>query len=77
MGASQDQKLIDETLEYIMKKARDQDVIYFFTGLGDNPKSRRVLVEFFKKHYDTVCLRPSVYGMSATNFLPHPALQKI
>lgn len=53
MGYSPDLKLTDETLEYIMMKARDQDVIYFFGGLCHN-KDRRILVEFLKKNYDTV-----------------------
>lgn len=57
MGSSLDLKLIDETLEYIMTKSRDQDVIYFFSGLSRNPKDRRILVEFFKKNYDALYIR--------------------
>lgn len=60
MGYSPNLKLIDETLEYIMTKARDQDVVYFFTGLSQN-KDRRILVEFFKKNYDAVRRKSQVY----------------
>jgi aminopeptidase 2 len=52
MGQSPDPKLIDETLEYILTKARDQDVVYFFGGLNKNSKDHRIVVEFFKKNYD-------------------------
>lgn len=55
MGATQDLKLIDETLEYILTKVRDQDVVNVFSGLAANYKSRRILVEFFKRNYDGVC----------------------
>jgi aminopeptidase 2 len=54
MGNSRDPKLIDETLEYIVTKARDQDVIYFVSGLSKNPKDRRIAAEFLKKNYDAV-----------------------
>jgi hypothetical protein len=54
MGQSPDPKLIDETLEYILTKARDQDVVYFFGGLNKNSKDHRIVVEFFKKNYDAV-----------------------
>lgn len=54
MCDSRDPKLINETLEYIMTKARDQDVLYFFAGLGRNALDRRIVVEFFKNNYDAV-----------------------
>lgn len=55
MGATQDLKLIDETLEYIMTGVRDQDVVNVFSGLAENHKARRILVDFYKKNYDVVC----------------------
>ena len=54
LGANPDRNLIDETFEYIMTKARDQDVIYYYRGLGDNPKARKLAAEFFKENYDAV-----------------------
>lgn len=54
MCDSRDPKLINETLEYIMTKARDQDVLYFIAGLGRNTLDRRIVVEFFKNNYDAV-----------------------
>lgn len=39
-----------------MTKVRDQDVVNVFSGIADNYKSRRVLVEFYKKNYDAVSL---------------------
>lgn len=54
LGANPDRKLIDETLEYIMTKARDQDVIYYYRSLATNPKARRIAAEFFKENYDVV-----------------------
>jgi aminopeptidase 2 len=56
MGATQDLKLIDETLEYITTKVRDQDVVNVFSGLAENHKARRILIDYYKKNYDVVCL---------------------
>ena len=56
MGATQDLDLAKETLEFIDKKARDQDVMYFFKSLGSsNLKTRRLLTRYFQKNYDAVC----------------------
>jgi aminopeptidase 2 len=54
MGASEDPKLLEETLQYVLTEVRDQDVVYFFQGLESNYKARRLLAQFFKDHYDTV-----------------------
>jgi aminopeptidase 2 len=56
MGATQDPKLAEETLQYILTKSRDQDVIHFFRGLRNNFKTRRLLAKFFKDKYDVVSL---------------------
>jgi aminopeptidase 2 len=53
MGNTLDPKLIDKTLEYIMTKARDQDLPYFFSGLSQN-KDHRIVGKFFKQNYDAV-----------------------
>jgi len=56
MGNTLDPKLIDETLEYIMTKARDQDLPYFFSGLSQN-KDHRIVGKFFKQNYDAIYKR--------------------
>lgn len=55
MGATEDSQLAKETLEYTSYHARDQDVIYFYSGLAANPKTRRMAVDYFMKNYDAVC----------------------
>jgi aminopeptidase 2 len=54
MGVTEDLELVKQTLHFITHKARDQDIVYFFRGLGSNPKTRRALAQFFKDEYDTV-----------------------
>jgi aminopeptidase 2 len=54
MGATEDPALMQETFEFILSKARDQDLHSFFAGLGANPKARRPLVKFFKDNFETV-----------------------
>lgn len=54
MGATEDPELLQETFQFILNKARDQDVVYFFRGLAVNPKARRPLVQFFKNEYEKV-----------------------
>jgi aminopeptidase 2 len=56
MGATQDLELAKKTLEFMDTKARDQDVMYFFTALGpSNFKTRRMLTQYFQENYDAVC----------------------
>ncbi len=54
MCAVEDPILIQETLEFLLIDARDQDVIYFFEGLQANHKTRRTLLQFFRENYDLV-----------------------
>ena len=54
MGATQDAVLQDATMRFVMDRARDQDVTYFFSGLAANFKARRPLVAFFEDNYDAV-----------------------
>ena len=54
MGATQDAALQDATMQFVMDRARDQDVPNFFGGLAANFKARRPLVEFFEANYDAV-----------------------
>lgn len=75
LGANPDRRLIDETFEYIMTKARDQDVIYYYGGLGNNPKARKLVAEFFKDNYDAV--RKHIGVRPACSDVVHLALRKI
>jgi len=54
MGATEDPELLKETFQFMMERARDQDVVYFFRGLGANFTARRPLAQFFKDQYDVV-----------------------
>ncbi|KAK7463560.1 Aminopeptidase 2 mitochondrial [Stygiomarasmius scandens] len=57
LGQAQDGELLKETFNITLRGARDQDVIYFFRGLGSNRKSKMMLVEFFKQNYDELYKR--------------------
>jgi len=52
MGATQDPELVKETFQHILKKSRDQDIVYSFRGLESNYTTRRMLASFFKENYD-------------------------
>ena len=54
MGATEDPELLQKTFDFISHKSRDQDVLYFFLGLGKNFKARRPLAGYFKDRYDVV-----------------------
>jgi len=60
MGSTEDPELLNETFKFIAAKARDQDVMYFFSGLSANRKARRPLVQYLKDEYDTVSLRSTM-----------------
>jgi len=57
MGSTEDPELLKETFQFILDRAKDQDVMYFFRELGANFKSRRLLAQFFKEQYDVVSIR--------------------
>ncbi|THV05631.1 hypothetical protein K435DRAFT_849875 [Dendrothele bispora CBS 962.96] len=57
LGQTQDDELLKETSNATLRGARDQDVIYFFRGLGINHKSKMMLVDFFKQNYNELCRR--------------------
>lgn len=54
MGAPQDPTLVEETFDYILNKARDQNLIYFFAGFVDNFAYRRHLSLKFRENYESV-----------------------
>jgi len=57
MGATEDPELMKETFQFILNRARDQDVVYFFRGLSVNSTARRPVFEFFKNEYDKLYKR--------------------
>ena len=62
---TEDPELLGETFEYILTKARDQDVVFFLIGLQANFSSKRKLAEFFKENYDQVGSACGHLGMCA------------
>jgi len=54
MGAPQNVDQIKSTLEFTRDKSRDQDIFYFFAGLGGNDKARRLLTEYFEENFAIV-----------------------
>ncbi|KAF8162999.1 leucyl aminopeptidase [Crassisporium funariophilum] len=57
MGATQDVKLMEHMLDFMTNKTKDQDMFYFFGGLGGNFKGRRLLTKYFKEQYDVLYKR--------------------
>jgi hypothetical protein len=56
MCATQDPEVLGETIEHILNKARDQDVMHYLNAMQANFKARRRLAQFFKDYYDAVSL---------------------
>jgi len=57
MCTSQDPELLQETLEFVSNKARDQDITSFFGLMGGNFKGRRLLTKYFQDNYDVLLKR--------------------
>jgi hypothetical protein len=56
LGATTNPEWARETLDYALTHGRDQDLHSFFNGVAGNVKTRRVVTQFFKEHYDAVCI---------------------
>ena len=54
MGASKDLGLAEETFQFILNEARDQDTFYYAGGLQRNFLTRKFVAEKFKEHFATV-----------------------
>lgn len=54
MSASEDPELLQETFDFLSNKTRDQDLIYFFSGISRNFRGRRLLTKYFQDNYDVV-----------------------
>ncbi|UZJ55946.1 hypothetical protein CBS101457_005266 [Exobasidium rhododendri] len=57
MGAPQDEKLLDQTIDFMYSKVKEQDMMYYFATLASNPLARRKLWESTKQHYDELITR--------------------
>ncbi|KAF9246581.1 hypothetical protein BU15DRAFT_39568 [Melanogaster broomeanus] len=51
MCASQDKSCISDTEQFILNKARNQDIVYFFAGQQMNYATRRSSARFFMDYY--------------------------
>lgn len=54
MGTPQDLALLQETANFVATKARDHDIMLFFTGLVGNFQARRFATKYFFDNYDAV-----------------------
>jgi aminopeptidase 2 len=54
MAAAEHPELLNETFQFILDKAKDQDVLYFSRDLSTNAMARRLLAQFVMKEYDAV-----------------------
>jgi len=51
LGQTQDLDIAKETLDYMWTNAKDQDFIYFFFGLSNNGKTKRLLRSYVFENY--------------------------
>jgi hypothetical protein len=54
LGQTQDLDIAKETLDYMWTEAKDQDFHYFFFGLSNNTKTKRLLRSYVFENYDKV-----------------------
>ncbi len=54
MGFSKDEKIGEETFDFILNQARDQDTFYYARGLQANVKTRHFLAEKVMEHFTEV-----------------------
>jgi len=57
LGETQDLDVAKETLDYMWAEAKDQDFIYFFSGLSTNAKTKRLLRSYVFDNYEKVTAR--------------------
>lgn len=69
MGSAEDPDLLKETFQFILDKAKDQDVLYFFRELSTNSKARRSLAQFFRDQYAAVGIQPWLCNFSKTDVM--------
>ncbi|KAF7360192.1 Aminopeptidase 1 [Mycena venus] len=67
--AADDLELTNDTLHFILSEARDQDIIYFISGLAQNIKTRRRAAIFFMDNFDEMHERFKD-GFSMADLLP-------
>ncbi|KAJ7359624.1 leucyl aminopeptidase [Mycena albidolilacea] len=52
--AADDLELTNETFDFVLSEARDQDIMYFMDGLTQNTKTRRRAAIFFQDKFDEI-----------------------
>ncbi|SJX60857.1 probable AAP1-alanine/arginine aminopeptidase [Sporisorium reilianum f. sp. reilianum] len=58
LGASSDAKLLERTVEFLYSsEVKEQDFMYFFAALSNNPKGRRVIWDATKARWDVLSKR--------------------
>lgn len=57
MGSTRDESLLKLTIDFMYKKVKEQDMMYYFSSLSANSKSRRLVWESTKEHYDELVKR--------------------
>ncbi|KAJ7441762.1 leucyl aminopeptidase [Mycena galericulata] len=50
--AAEDVELVKETFRFVLSDVRDQDIMYFISGLSQNIKTRRFAANFFMDNFD-------------------------
>lgn len=51
MTSTKKAELIHESWEFLMNESRDQDLVYFFSGLAGNCEAKRIFSSLFKENY--------------------------
>jgi len=57
LGETQDLDIAKETLNYMWTKAKDQDFHYYFFGLSNNDKTKRLLRSYVFENYEKITAR--------------------
>ncbi|KAK7693088.1 hypothetical protein QCA50_002653 [Cerrena zonata] len=70
-----DDLMIEKTFSLIEEDCRDQDILRFFQGMGDNLKHRRLLSVRFREHYDMFMKRvEGTFSLQYTVVMSHESL---
>lgn len=70
MCASKDKSCNEDTEHFILNKARNQDIVYFFSGQQMNHGTRRRSAKYFMDNFETV--RPYAFLPVAGNVIGMP-----
>lgn len=54
MGGTRDMRIAEELFDYIMKDAKDQDLMFYIHGMSRNPTTRKYAIQALEQNYDLV-----------------------